>query len=85
MLGQFKAGLVFLLQSMSICHFSESHVEIIFTENDMKQKRTDGESAKAVTEQGFLSRYKSEPDSGVFCFQIFCILPVLSLLSLVYG
>ena len=27
----------------------------------MKRKRTDGESAKAVREQMFLSRYKSEP------------------------
>ena len=40
---------------------SGSYVEIIFTENKMKQKRTDGESAKAVKEQVFLSRYKSEP------------------------
>jgi len=27
----------------------------------MKQKSTDGESSKAVKEQVFLSRYKSEP------------------------
>ena len=27
----------------------------------MKWKRTDGKSAKAVREQAFLSRYKSEP------------------------
>ena len=35
--------------------------QIIFTENEMRWKRTDGESAKAVREQVFLSRYKSEP------------------------
>ena len=35
--------------------------QIIFTENEIRQKRTDGESAKAVREQVFLSRYKSEP------------------------
>ena len=33
----------------------------IFTQNKMKWKRTDGESAKAVREQVFLSRYKSVP------------------------
>ena len=33
----------------------------IFTQNEMKRKRTDGESAKAVREQVFLSRYKSVP------------------------
>ena len=44
------------------------------------EKSTDGESAKAVREQVFLSRYKSE--SGIeesSVLQIFCILPVLPL------
>ena len=41
--------------------FSGSRAEISFTENKMKRKRTDGESVKAVKEQVFLSRYKSEP------------------------
>ena len=43
--------LVFPLQSVSICHFSGSRVEIIFTANKIIQKRNDGESAKAVREQ----------------------------------
>ena len=47
--------LVFPLQSVSICHFSGSRVEIIFTANKIIQKRNDGESAKAVREQVFLS------------------------------
>ena len=34
--------------------------QVIFTENKMKRKRSDGESAKAVREQVFLSRYESE-------------------------
>ena len=41
----------------------------------MKLKRTDGESAKAVREQVFLWRYKSENwHSGVLCFLVeFCV------------
>ena len=38
-----------------------NYFQSIFTENKMKRKRTDGESAEAVREQAFLSRYKSEP------------------------
>ena len=38
-----------------------NYLQVNFTENKMKWKRTDGESAKAVREQVFLSRYKSEP------------------------
>ena len=59
-LWQLKARLVFLLQSTSVCHFLGSHVEIIFSKNKMTWKRTDGDSAKAVREQVFLSRCKSE-------------------------
>ena len=35
-LRQSKVRLVFPQQSMSVCHFSGSPVEIIFTENKMK-------------------------------------------------
>ena len=38
-----------------------NYFQIIFTENKMKQKRTDGESGKAVREQVFLLRYTCEP------------------------
>ena len=41
----------------------------------MKQKRSDGESAKALREQGFLLRYKSESsivESSVFKFSAYC-------------
>ena len=55
---QIKMRLVFPLQSTSV-HFLGNCVEIIFTENKMKWKRSDGESAKAVREQVFLSRCKS--------------------------
>ena len=63
---------------MSICHFSRRCVEIIFqifTQNKMKRKRTDGESAKAVREQVFLSRHKSVPgivDSSDSKFSAYC-------------
>ena len=50
-----------MLQSISIHRFCGNHVEIVFTENKMKWKESDGESAKAVRKQMFLSRYKSEP------------------------
>ena len=59
-LGQFKVRLAFTLQSTSIHHFCGNHVGIVFTENKMKQKESDEESAKAVRKQMFLSRYKSE-------------------------
>ena len=36
-------------------------MKVNFTENEMKWKGTDVESARAVREQVFLSRYKSEP------------------------
>ena len=42
---------------------------IVFTENKMKQKRTDGKSAKAAREQVFLSRYKTE--FGIVATQTF--------------
>ena len=48
-------------QSMNICHFSGSHVEILFRLFSLRTKwnRKDGKSAKAVREQVFLLRYKS--------------------------
>ena len=48
--------LLVLVGGLSYIYF-----QIIFTEKKMKQKRTDRESAKAVKEQVFMSRYKSEP------------------------
>ena len=55
-LGQFKARLIFSLQSTSICHFSGNRVEIIFRLLSLRTKwngkKTDGETAKTVREQG---------------------------------
>ena len=45
----------------------------------MKWKRTDDENAKAVREQVFQSKYKSEPITVESCFYIFTVLPVLPL------
>ena len=38
-----------------------NYFQVIFTSDKMKWKRTVGESSRAVREQVFLSRYKSEP------------------------
>ena len=58
--------LVFLQQSTSICHsfwkLCWNVWEIIFPENKIKWKRSDGESAKAVREQVFLLWYKPDPN-----------------------
>ena len=77
--GSSMVGLYFCCKVWAFTIFLEACVEIIFliifTENKMKQKRTDGESAKAVREQVFLSRYKSEPgivESSVSTSSAYC-------------
>ena len=74
-LSKSERGLYFHCNVQAFAIFLEANTEIIFTENIMTQKRTDRESARAVREEMFLSRYKSEPgivESSVSTSSAYC-------------
>ena len=64
-----KQGLYFCCKVWAVLFFVEAVFKLFsdyFHWEQNETERTDGESAKAVTEQVFPSRYKSEPGSFVF-------------------